>query len=169
MKSQDKATQKPRQEQFNQWLQIFALVFMIWFIAFMAISSSALAAGPLVTYETAVPGEAPSWLVVYEDGRIERDLAPYMKQAGRQVGQLDPVQMGKVTNLVRAVLNLDEAQPVEAAHSHADEDMGMVSLSVSLGGKHRSLQWRPVPGQGFKPQTMDGIDSVLTSLLYEAI
>lgn len=149
----------------SHWLSLFAL---ICFLTIFASAATAQASGPLLVYETAAPGGDPSWLLVYEDGRIERDLAPYMKQAGRQVGTLDPVQLRAVHSLVKTVLNTPSTVRDEHLSTHAEADVGLVTLSVNRGGQHRSLQWRPVPGQALAA-VYTQIDATLASLLYEPL
>ncbi len=139
-----------------------------WLLLFMCTGNVAQAAEPLLTYETAAPGADPSWVIVYSDGQVERDLAPYMKQAGRQVGQLDPRLMSAVQDVVESLL--DQA-PAAAGHAadhaghRADMDMGEITLSVMSGGEYRTVTWHPVPGEEGNVVPAE-VDATLASLVY---
>ena len=161
---------KPKTSPLNWVAKVYEcllLIAVIWIVAFLASGTVAHASQPLLTYETAAPGEAPSWLLVYADGRVERDLAPYMKQAGRQVGQLDSTQFAAIQRLVATVLAGDAQEIQQHAGNHAEDDLGLVSLTVAAEGESRSLSWRPVPGLDTGPAPID-VDSALASLLFAA-
>ena len=115
-------------------------------------------------YETAPPGAEPSWLIVYNDGRVVRDLAPYMKQAGHREGWLDAGQTQAVRTLAAELLEADEGAVNDSPES---VDMGLVTINVALHGKHKTLTFRPAPDATERKTPWDS--EVITSLLYQPL